>query len=97
MLYGRVRPPEESPGEATGEGAAQLHCRTEHLGDSSIMGQPPRTAAASLGLRVTVASLADPESQSLTLHFMDGVRFCFDWNVTIPQFFPLGVRKYVAF
>lgn len=56
----------------------------------------PRTAAASLGL-CHRDKPADLESLSLTLHFTDRVWFCFDLNVAVFWFFPLGVRKDVAF
>lgn len=35
----------EGPGEDIGGNAAQLQKKTQHLGDSSTMGWPPRTAA----------------------------------------------------
>lgn len=34
----RIRVPEERPGEAAGEGAAQFQCRPQHFGDASTMG-----------------------------------------------------------
>ena len=42
---GRAGVPEETPGEAIGESAAQLQRRPQHFGDARAMGCPPRTAA----------------------------------------------------